>query len=63
MMAAAARAYAAVCGRDFVIPDDVKRLAVPLLRHRVVMTPAADIEGIGSEQALRDIIDQTAAPR
>ena len=63
MMAAASRAYAAVCGRDFVIPDDIKRLAVPLLRHRIVMTPAADIEGISSDQALRGIIDQVAAPR
>lgn len=63
MMASAARACAAVNGRDFVIPDDIKRLALPLLRHRIVMTPASDIEGIGSDQALRDIIDQTAAPR
>ncbi len=63
MLAASARAYAAVCGRDFVIPDDVKRLAVPLLRHRIVMTPAADIEGITSDDALRAIVDQVAAPR
>ena len=63
MMAAASRAYAAVCGRDFVIPDDIKRLALPLLRHRIVMTPTSDIEGISSDQALRDIVDQTAAPR
>lgn len=63
MLAAASRAYAAVCGRDFVIPDDIKRLALPLLRHRIVMTPTSDIEGVSSAQALRDIIDQTAAPR
>ena len=63
MMAAAARAYAAVCGRDFVIPDDIKRLAVPLLRHRIVMTPAADIEGVSSADALRAIVDQIPAPR
>jgi len=63
MMASAARAYAAVCGRDFVIPDDVKRLAVPLLRHRIVMTPASDIEGVTSDQALRGLVDQIPAPR
>ncbi len=63
MLAAAARAHAAVRGRDFVIPDDVKRLAVPLLRHRIVMTPASDIEGVTSDQALAAIVDQTAAPR
>ena len=63
MMSAAARAYAAVSGRDFVIPDDIKYLAVPLLRHRIIMTPASDIEGLKSETVIRTIIDQTAAPR
>jgi len=63
MMASASRAYAAISGRDFVIPDDIKRLAVPLLRHRVVMTPASDIEGVTSDQALRSLVDQLPAPR
>ena len=63
MMAAAARAYAAVSGRDFVIPDDIKFLAIPLLRHRIVMTPASDIEGVTCDNALRAIVDQTPAPR
>ena len=63
MLAAAARAHAAVCGREFVIPDDVKRLALPLLRHRIIMTPAADIEGLSEMDVLREIVDQTAAPR
>jgi MoxR-like ATPase len=63
MMAAAARAYAATQGRDFVIPDDVKALAIPLMRHRVVLSPSAEIEGLGTDRVLRDILDQTAAPR
>jgi MoxR-like ATPase len=63
MMASAARAYAALCGRDFVLPDDVKRLAVPLLRHRVIMTAEADMEGVTCDDALRTIVDQTPAPR
>jgi MoxR-like ATPase len=63
MMASASRAYAALCGRDFVIPDDVKRLALPLLRHRIVMTAEADIEGLSSDQALSSIVDQIQAPR
>jgi MoxR-like ATPase len=63
MMAAASRAYAALNGREFVIPDDVKRLALPLLRHRIVMTAEADIEGVTGDQALRAILDQTQAPR
>jgi len=63
MMASAARAYAAVNGRDFAIPDDVKFLALPLLRHRIVMTPASDIEGVTCDSVLRAIVDQTPAPR
>lgn len=63
MMAAASRAYAAASGRDFVIPDDIKHLAAPILRHRIVMTPASDIEGITSDHAVRAIVDQTAVPR
>ena len=63
MLSAASRAYAAIQGRDYVIPDDIKRLAVPLLRHRIVMTPASDIEGVTSEQAVRTVLEQTTAPR
>ena len=63
MLAAASRAFAAVNGRDFVIPDDIKRLAVPVLRHRIVMSPAADIEGTTSDNALAAILHQVAAPR
>ena len=46
MLAAAARARAALDGRDFVIPDDVKQLAAPALAHRVVLAPGAEIEGL-----------------
>jgi MoxR-like ATPase len=63
MLAAAARAFAALAARDFVIPDDIKTLAVPLLRHRVVLSPVAEIEGQAADRILRDILDQTAAPR
>ena len=45
MLAAAARARAALDGRDYVIPDDVKALALPALRHRVILSPAAEIDG------------------
>jgi MoxR-like ATPase len=62
-LAAAARARAALDGRDFVIPDDVKTLALPTLRHRVLLSPAADIEGRTTEETLLGIIEQTAAPR
>ncbi|MDR2179331.1 MAG: MoxR family ATPase [Synergistaceae bacterium] len=63
MMASASRAYAALSGRDFVIPDDVKHVALPLLRHRIVMSAEADIEGMTGDQAIRAIIDGTPVPR
>jgi MoxR-like ATPase len=63
MLAAAVRAYAALKGRDFVIPDDVKQLVVPLIRHRIVLAPHADIDGISTDRVLREILDETAAPR
>ena len=62
-LATAARARAALDGRDFVIPDDVKTLALPTLRHRILLSPAAEIEGRTTEETLAAIIEQTAAPR
>jgi len=61
-IASAARATAALAGRDFAIPDDVKRLFVPALRHRIVLGPTAEIEGRGPEQILENILDQVEAP-
>ena len=63
MLAAAARAYAALQGRDFVIPDDVKTLALPVLRHRLTLSPSAEIEGLTADRILREVLDQTPAPR
>ncbi|MFT5775982.1 AAA family ATPase [Hyphomonas sp.] len=62
-LATAARARAAIDGRDFVIPDDVKTLALPALRHRILLSPAAEIEGKTTDETLASIIEQTAAPR
>lgn len=63
MLARGARAKAALDGRDYVIPDDVKALAVPALRHRVVLSPAAQIDGRAVEQIVTDLVDRTEAPR
>jgi MoxR-like ATPase len=63
MLAAAARAFAVLQGRDFVIPDDIKGLALPVLRHRLTMSPAAEIEGLTTDRILREILDRTPAPR
>ncbi len=62
-LAAAARARAALDGRDFVIPDDVKGLALPALRHRVILSAAAEIEGKTTDEMLATVSQQTAAPR
>ncbi|MEM6275836.1 MAG: MoxR family ATPase [Pseudomonadota bacterium] len=62
-LAVATRATAALAGRDFAIPDDVKRLYLPAMRHRVVLGPAAEIEGRSSDQVLENILNQIEAPR
>ncbi len=63
MLAGAARARAALDGRDFVIPDDVKSLAPALLRHRLLLSPAAEIDGRVVEDVVREIIEAIEAPR
>jgi MoxR-like ATPase len=63
MLAVAARARAALQGRAFVIPDDIKELARPVLRHRLPLAPGAEIEGTTVEKVVEDILDQVPAPR
>ncbi len=63
MLAAAARAAAVLDGREFVLPDDVKRLWKPLLRHRVVLAASAELDGLGPDQVLDQVLLQVAAPR
>ena len=63
LLASAARARAALAGRAYVIPDDVKALAIPALRHRLTLTPAAEIEGRDLESLVAELVDATEAPR
>jgi len=63
MLAVASRARAALEGRDYVIPDDVKALALPALRHRVILSPAAEIEGRKVDDVVRGLVAQVEAPR
>ncbi|HSF38730.1 MAG TPA: MoxR family ATPase [Thermoanaerobaculia bacterium] len=63
MLAAASRAAAVLEGREFVIPDDVKFLWKPLMRHRVVLAPSAEVDGISVDQALDQVLAQIPAPR
>lgn len=59
----ASKAYAAIRGRDFVTPEDVKVIALPALRHRVVLTPEKEMEGIGIDEVIRQIVDKIEIPR
>lgn len=63
MLAASARASALCQGRNFVVPDDVKYLFPHLARHRVVMTPQADMEGVRSDGVIAELLQQIPAPR
>ena len=59
----ASRAAAALAGRDYVVPDDIKSLFVPALRHRVILTTSAEVEGLGADQVLRDVANVVPVPR
>jgi MoxR-like ATPase len=63
MLATAARAAAALAGRDYVIPDDVKALVVPALRHRILLAPGTEIEGATTDGVLEELIGRVPAPR
>ena len=57
------RAWAASNGRDFVIPDDVKELAPAVLRHRLVLQPDAEIEGVSADDCVEEILREAKVPR
>jgi MoxR-like ATPase len=60
---AAARTWAALDGRAFVLPDDIKRMARPVLRHRLVPTPDAELEGATGEVVLSALLARIEVPR
>jgi MoxR-like ATPase len=60
---AVSRAHAATQGRDFVIPDDVKVLAPAVLRHRIILHPDAEIEGISTDDCIEEILREAKVPR
>ena len=57
------RAAAALAGRDFITPDDVKSLLQPVLVHRITLTPEAEMEGLALDDLLRRVVDQVEVPR
>jgi MoxR-like ATPase len=58
-----AKAIAATEGRDYLIPDDVKVAAPPILRHRLVLKPEADLEGMTADQVVREIVRSVEVPK
>ncbi len=63
MLASCSRARAALEGRDYVIPDDVKTLALPVFRHRLVLAPGAEIDGLDADAVITQIVNAIEPPR
>ena len=59
----AAKGFAALRGRDFVTPEDIKDAAVPVLQHRIIVTPEREMEGVSSVEIIHQIIDSVEVPR
>ena len=59
----ASRACAVLSGRDFVTPDDIKSMAVPVLEHRLILRPEFEIEGLSVPEVIQQILQQIAVPR
>ncbi len=59
----ASKAFAAMAGRDFVTPEDIKRAAIPVLQHRVIVTPEREMEGVTTKQIIKQIIEAVEIPR
>jgi len=59
----ASKAFAAIAGRDFVTPEDIKNATIPVLQHRVIVTPEREMEGLTSKQIIEQIIEAVEIPR
>ena len=63
MLMAAAKGKAVVMNRTYVTPDDVKAMAAPVLRHRIILQPEAEVEGITADQCIKSMLQQVEVPR
>jgi MoxR-like ATPase len=59
----ASKALAAIRGRDFVTPEDVRIVALPTLRHRLILTPEREMEGVDVDDMIKQIVDKIEIPR
>ena len=62
-MLRAAKAIAAIRGRDFVTPEDIRFVTAPVLNHRLILTPEAEMEGFSSEEIIKEIVESIEVPR
>ena len=59
----ASKAVAAINGRDFITPDDIKKVVSPILCHRIILTPEREMEGYTAEKMIKDLIQTIEIPR
>ncbi len=59
----ASKALAAIRGRDFVTPEDIQQVCYPVLRHRIILSPEKEMEGLGSNDLIRQILEKVEVPR
>jgi MoxR-like ATPase len=57
------KAYAMINGRDFVNPEDIKFVAMPVLRHRIILSPEKEMEGVSADEVVKQIVDKVEVPR
>ena len=57
------KAFAAMAGRDYVVPEDIRRVSIPVLRHRLMLTPEREMEGGDLDATIRNLIEATPVPR
>ena len=59
----ASKAFAAINGRDFVIPEDIKKVLYPVLRHRLILTPEREMEGMTTDKVIEMVVQSVEVPR
>jgi MoxR-like ATPase len=59
----ASKAIAAMQGRDFVTPEDIREVVIPVLRHRIILAPDKEMEGVTEEEVIKQIMQTMDVPR
>jgi MoxR-like ATPase len=59
----ASKALAALRGKDFIVPEDIQEVAFPVLRHRIILSPEKEMEGLTNDEVIRQILRKIEVPR